>query len=76
MAYFTSARLENAHGTWNAAVRDISADGMFMLIPSRFKAGDRLKLAFCLRHSRQEIDLDAEIRRVTSEGVGVQIIWQ
>lgn len=75
MAYPTSARLENAHGAWNVAVRDISADGMFMITPSRFKAGERLKLAFCLRHSRQQIDLAAEIKRVTAEGVGIQIIW-
>ena len=42
LAYFTSARLENASGAWDGSVRDISAEGMFLETPRKFKAGERL----------------------------------
>ncbi len=75
LAYFTSARLENASGAWDGSVRDISAEGMFLETPRKFKAGERLNVAFHLRHSGQQVDMAAEIKRVTPEGVGLQIIW-
>ncbi len=75
LAYFTSARLESASGTWDGAVRDISSDGMFLETPRRFTTGERLKVAFRMRHSRQTVNMAGEIKRITPEGVGIRIIW-
>ena len=75
MVYHTCARLENANGAWEGKVRDISLEGMFLLTPPQFTTGERLKVAFQLRHSRQTFDMAAEITRTTPEGVGVQILW-
>ena len=75
MTYATSVRLEDANGAWEGQVRNLSADGMFLETPRQFRAGERLNVGFRLRHSRQTIDMAAEIRRVTPEGVGLQIIW-
>ena len=75
LCYVTSARLETPLGACEGAVRNLSADGMFLETPRQFRAGERLNVGFRLRHSRQTIDMAAEIRRVTPEGVGLQIIW-
>jgi hypothetical protein len=73
--YMTSARLANDRGVWESAVRDISADGIFLATPRKFTAGERLQIGFRLRHSGRTFDLDAEIKRVTPDGVGIEIIW-
>ncbi len=75
MAYFTSANLMNDRGSWEGAVRDISTEGMFVETAQGFTKGERLKVGFRLRHSRQTVDLAAEVKRVTSEGVGIRIVW-
>ena len=75
MTYMTTARLENERGMWESAVRDISSDGIFVATPRKFRAGERLQIRFRLRHSGQMVDLDAEIKRVTPDGVGIEIIW-
>ncbi len=75
MAYFTSAQLMNDGGAWEGAVRNISTDGMFVETAQGFTKGERLKVEFCLRHSRQTVEMAAEIKRVTPEGVGIQILW-
>ena len=75
MIYMTSARLANDRGVWESAVRDISSDGIFLATPRRLTAGERLQIGFRLRHSGQMFDLDAEIKRVTPDGVGIEIIW-
>ncbi len=75
MTYATSVRLEDANGTWEGKVRDISSEGMFIEPTRTLPPGERLKVAFRLRHSRQAINMAAEVRRVTPDGVGIQIIW-
>ncbi len=56
-------------------MRNISTDGMFVETAQGFTKGERLKVEFCLRHSRQTVEMAAEIKRVTPEGVGIQILW-
>ena len=75
MPYLTSARLENAKGAWEGRVRNISSDGMFIEPSRELAAGERLNIAFRLRHSRQAINMAAEVRRISPEGFGVRIIW-
>ena len=75
MTYFTSANLMNDRGSWEGAVRDISAEGMFLETAQGFTTGERLKVGFRLRHSRQTVDMTAVVKRVTSEGVGIRILW-
>ncbi len=75
MTYATSVRLEDANGAWEGQVRNLSAEGMFIEPARTLPPGNRVKIAFRLRHSRQAIDMAGEVRRVTPEGLGVQIIW-
>ncbi len=75
MTYTTAVRLEDANGAWDGQVRDISAEGMFIEPTRTLPRGERLKVAFQLRHSRRAFDMAGEIKRVTPEGVGIRIIW-
>ncbi len=75
MTYTTTVRLEDANGSWEGRVRDLSAEGMFIAPTRTLPRGERLKIAFKLRHSRRAFDMAAEIKRVTPEGVGLRIIW-
>jgi hypothetical protein len=76
MTYLTSARLENPGGAWEGAVRNISSDGMFLETTRQLTAGERLQIGFRLRHSRQRVEMAAEIKRVTPDGVGIEIDWE
>ncbi len=75
MTYATAVRLEDANGCWKGKVRNISAEGMFIEPTRALPPGNRLKMAFRLRHSRKAFDMAGEVRRVTPEGVGIRILW-
>ncbi len=75
MTYTTTVRLEDANGSWEGRVQDLSAEGMFIEPTRTLPRGERLKIAFKLRHSRQAFNMAAEIKRVTPEGIGLRIIW-
>ena len=75
MTDMTTVRLENDRGVGESAVRDINSDGIFLATPCQFRAGERLRIRFRLRHSGNRVDLDAAIRRISPDGVGIEIIW-
>ncbi len=74
LRYRTTARLANGEESWESAVLDISAEGMFLAIAPQFKVGEQVDIEFRLRHSRNAVSMSVEIKRVDSEGVGVKIL--
>ena len=74
LRYKTTARVANGEESWESAVLDISAEGMFLETAPQFAVGDQVDIEFRLRHSRHEVSMSVEIKRVDPEGVGVKIL--
>ncbi len=72
--YRTTARLANGEESWESAVLNISADGMFLETTPQFAIGERVTIDFRLRHSQHAISMSVEVKRIEDEGVGVRIL--
>ncbi len=74
LRYRTTARLANGEESWESAVLDISAEGMFLETSPQFTVGEQVDIEFRLRHSRHAVTMSVEIKRIDPEGVGVKIL--
>ncbi len=74
LRYKTTARLANGEESWESAVLDISAEGMFLETSPQFTVGEQVNIEFRLRHSRHAVTMSVEIKRIDPEGVGVKIL--
>lgn len=73
--YRTPVHYANASQTGAGTVTDISSEGMFMETAGEFKVGERIKIVFQFRNSKHPMDIEGEITRTDTLGVGLVFLW-